>query len=393
MAKPPTPTRGGAAPQEDPNAGISFMKFVGMKNTVTAERLGPDELEAAVNVDLDDAGQFHRRRGKTQVASGNFHSLFTSFDGATYGVKNGSLGRINPDFSFTAYGSGYNDPLVYCEVGSNIYFSSASVAGIIDQDTGTISPWGSDPDIFYSPVVNPTATLPAIRGRLYGKPPLASQLAYFNGRIYLAQGREVWATELWLYNFVDKTKNFWTFEADVTMIGAVTDGLYIGTIEGVWFISGVYGEMQRKRVMDSGAIPGSLIYIPAELANPPQIQLQSDELVKMSILFLTENGYCGGQEGGVCYNFSETRFAFPDISSAAAVYRQQDGVHQYLTTTNSGGTPSSNSRIGDHLDVQLIRGGAWNNLRDCLRVADRVQVGVHVSVTDGMKFSDSAVGA
>lgn len=389
MARPPVPTPS----QQDPNAGIAFSKFIGLKNTVTAERLGPEELEVAINVDIDDAGQFHRRRGKTRVATGNFHSLFTNSGGVTFCVKNGFLGVVNPDFSFNALGSGYNDPLVYCQVGPKIYFSSVSISGAIDLTSMTIVPWGSTPDLFYSPVVNPTATLPEIRGRLYGKPPLATQLAYFNGRIYLAQGRQVWATELYLYDFIDKTKNFWTFEANVTMIGVVKDGLYVGTTEGVWFIYGVYGEMKRERVMDSGVIPGSLVYIPAELANPPQIQLQADELVKMAILFLTTSGYCGAQDGGVCYNFSETKFVFPDIISTAAVYRMQDGMHQYLLSANSGGTPSANTRIGDYLDAQLIRGGAWNNLRDTLRIADRMKVAISVQISDEMKFTGNAIGS
>ena len=199
-----------------------------------------------------------------------------------------------------------------------------------------------------------------IRGRILGPPPQATFLAYFNGRIYLAQGRQVWATELYLYKYVDRTKNYWTFEANVTGIAAVTDGIYVGTEEGVWFVSGSYAEAKRVRVMDTGCIPGSMLEIPGELANPPQVGLNEDTPVKVSIGFMTQAGYCGGQDGGLCYNYTETKYIFPGITSAAALFRRQDGVNQYIATANSDGTPTANARIGDHLDATLIRGGAWN---------------------------------
>lgn len=362
-----------AKPQQpdDELEPIVLQKFVGLKNVVTAERLGPDELEAAINIDLDDVGQIHRRRGRTKVASGNFSSLFTSADGVVFGVKDGSLGRINPNFSFAPLAAGFPaDPLAYVQVGPKIYFSSRTRAGIIDRDGDVVTAWGSSTDLWFSPVVNPTATLPAIRGRLLGAPPLATSLAYFNGRIYLAHGRQVWATELYLYNFVDKTKNFWTFEADVTMLGSVTDGVYVGTTEGVWFVSGAYGDAKRVRVMDSGAIPGSMAYVPGELANPPQIGLDQATGTKVALLFLTSEGYCGGQDGGVCYNYTENKFVFPDAVTAAGAFRRQSGVNQYLVTTNSGGSPSANSRIGDYVDAELIRGGAWNTVCDRVKISD-----------------------
>jgi hypothetical protein len=367
MANPPRPPQ----PTDDQPDSIMLQKFVGLKNVVDAERLGPDELERAVNIDLDDVGQIHRRRGQTLKTSGNFGSLFTTEDGVVFATKDGSLGIILSNFSFNAIDSGYpTDPLAYVQVGPSLYFSSRTRAGVIDLKALTVSPWGSTPDIFFSPVVNPTATLPAIRGRLYGPPPLATILGYFNGRIYMGTGCTVWATELFLYNFVDKTKNFWNFEADVTMIGVVTDGIYVGTKEGVWFISGPFAEAKRVRVMDTPCIAGSMTYVPGELANPPQAGLDQDTKVQVSILFLTEEGYCGGMDSGIAYNYTENKFVFPNVASAVGAFRRQQGVNQYLVMANSGGTPAANARIGDYVDAELIRGGAWNTIRDCLKVSD-----------------------
>jgi hypothetical protein len=348
-------------------------KFSGIKNTVTREQLGPDELELAINVDFDDVGKASRRRGYKQIWSTPTNSLFTSNEGIAYGIVGDDLGIINPDLSFSPLLSGCtNASLCYVQVGNNIYFSggNASISGVIDQRARSVGPWGSGADIFLSPVVRPTATLPAIRGRLIGKPPFATCLAYFNGRIYLAQGNVVWATELFTYNYVERVTNFLPFEAEVVMIGAVVDGLYVGTREGVWFLSGPFKEMKRARVMDTPVVPGSMVYVPGELANPPQVGLDQDTPVKVSILFMTDEGYCAGQDGGTCYNYTEDRVIFPRATSAAATFRRQDGVNQYVVTLNSAGTPSANTRIGDFVSAELVRADAWRENQECVNWSD-----------------------
>lgn len=394
MANPAPPAQPQASSTDD---GLTLRKFAGLKNTVPAERLGPDELERAINVDLNDVGQVSSRRGYTKVNdTPNCSGLFTTDDGDVLAIANGSLVQVLPDYSFAVLQGGFPvpcPPMAWTQVGPIVYFSCSAISGKLDRRTLQVTPW-EGPDvspafappgpaipkrgIWYSPVVNPTSTIGAVGGRLLGPPPLATTLAYFNGRIYMGQGRHVWATELYNYDYVDKTRNFWTFEADVTMIGAVSDGLYVGTDEGVWFISGeTFAKMGRRRVMDFGAIRGSMVYVPAELANPPQVSLDAATEVKVSILFLTHEGYCGGQDGGTCYNYTEAKFIFPNVEGAAALFRRQEGVNQYLAVTNSGGTPSANARIGDWVDAQILRKGNWQTSCEKVRFGDSVSAVVN----------------
>jgi hypothetical protein len=366
-----------ASPPSTPDAAtdsVEFHSFSGLKNTVDPESLGPDELQQAVNIDLDDVGQIRRRRGYTKVAAGNFYGLFAGNSGKVYGVRNGNLGIIRADYSFTTLKTGLGSdpatgvaPICYVQVGDQIFYSSPTDSGAVSDSTGVVSPWGADvsPGMWLSPVVNPTASLPAIRGKLLGAPPMATDMDYWNGRIYLANGPTVWATELFLYNFVDKTRGFYQFEDNVTMVGAVGDGVYVGTDGGLWFLSGTHAEgLKRVKVLDSPVIAGSKAYVPAELANPPQVGTMPDTPLMVSITFLTTNGFCVASNGGQAYNLTESKVVFPDAGSAAAFYRRQDGVNQYIAVTNSGGTPSANTRIGDYVDAELIRGGEWGNIGD-----------------------------
>jgi hypothetical protein len=343
MARQPQPID----PTQD---SISFNQFKGLKNTVGSERLAPNELETAINVDIDDVGQIRRRRGQTLVSSGSFHSIWTGRH-AVYGVKNGTLGVINPNYTFTSLGvPGGDAPIAYVQLDDDVYFSSEDVSGIIRVD-GSVSPWGSQTSegTWLSPVVNPTDTLNPTGGKLLGKPPMATSLAYFSGRIYLAHKKTVWLTELYLYNYVDKTRNFLPFEANVTALGSVADGVYVGTEDDIFFLSGPLAEMRRLPV-NGGIIPGSLVYVqpeflPAELAGS----------TRHAVMFVTKLGLCAGLDSGVIRNLTQGTVIFPDATSYASLFRRQDGVNQYIGVADSAGAPTSSARVGDYVDAEIRR--------------------------------------
>jgi hypothetical protein len=333
-------------------------KFAGIKNTVTLERLKPSEFSVGGNVDVDDEGQVHRRRGYTRVASSPFSSLFNADSGRVYGVKDGTFGIINPDYSFISLLAGIGDaPLAYVQVGGTIYFSSVYNSGQVDIYTNEIKPWGvvGGASMWLSPVVNPTTTLAPIQGKLLHAPQRAKFLTYYNGRIYMAVGNVLWATELFLYNYVDATRTYMTFENEITGLGTVTDGIYVGDETDVWFLTGpTFAEFKRQMVMSEGVIPGSMILVSGELADPHNMDQPVE--AKDALLFLTIHGLCIGQDSGHAFNLTQNHIWFPNAVSAAATWRRQDGVNQYLGVLDSQGTPSEGVRIGDYCDATIIRG-------------------------------------
>lgn len=328
-------------------------QFAGLKNTVAPERLTAQELEKALNVDIDDSGQVRRRRGYTLAAAGSYHSLYAAL-GRVYGVKNSQLGLINPDYSFTAIVAASDRPISYTTVAETIYFSSATHAGTITENV--YAPWGAAVDgVWLSPVITPTDTLGAISGRMLHTPPKATQVEAYSGRIYLALDKTLWATELYQYHYTDRTRNFMQLEDPITLVMAVNDGLYVGTDRGLYFLKGVFGKFQLQLVAPGKVLSGSGVRAPAEQVHPAARQgaVPAGE----AIVCMTENGVIAGFDGGTCYNLTSDRMIFPGAMSAAALLRQTDGVTSYVAVADSAGGPASKARIGDYVDAEIVRFG------------------------------------
>lgn len=342
-----------ASNPNEPPESIVLEQFHGIRNTVSEERLRPGELSAAVNVDLDDVGQLRRRRGFQLLDGANYHSLRTLGE-RTYVVKDGVLGELYADFSHAALIEVGSDPVSYVAVGETIYFASRAASGkIVD---GAVQPWGQQGGSgqWVSPVMRPTETLGEIAGRMLHAPPLATELELYKGRIYLASERWLWATELYLYDLVDRTRNFIPFEHDITMIRAVGDGLFVGTTAKLLFLQGTLAKgLRYTTVVDAPVIRGSAVSVPTAEVHPEARRAPVPE--GDSPVFMTGAGVCVGLDGGQVFNLTRGKTVFPPAASAAALYREDQGANSYVAVTDSAGGASANARIGDYVDAQIVR--------------------------------------
>lgn len=343
----------------DPNAlpeSIILGQFAGVRNTVARNRLGQGDLEQALNIDIDDVGQARRRRGYSLGAAGAFHSV-RNVGTQVYGVKDGVLGVIGADLSFRSLAHVVGaEPLSYTRVADTTYFSSLTASGKIVDDT--VLPWGAatDDGTWLSPVITPTTTLGELFGRQITAPPMASEIEAHNGRIYLGAGRYVWATELYLYDYTDRTRNFLQFEEEITMIVSSGDGLYVGTTANLWFLKGTLGDgLVRTNVIGSGVLKGSAVTAPTADVHPSNKAGPVPE--GTCTIFMTTDGICAAFERGEVHNLTRGRVVFPGAVGAAALYREDSGVSSYVAVADSAGGPATNARIGDFVDAEIVRRG------------------------------------
>lgn len=343
-------------PPADLPESIVIDGFSGIRNTVAPEKLTPRDLAAAVNVDLDDVGQARRRRGQALKIAGNFHSLWRA-KSRTLVVKDGMLGQLD-GYEFRSYGFGAgHERVAYTEVNDTVYFTSRATNGKVGPD-GVVLPWGAGDagGTWVSPVVNPTTTLGQTRGKLLGPPPLATEVEAYSGRIYLAAGRLLWATELFLLDYVDKTRTFIQMEHDITALAAMDDGLYVGTEGGIFFLKGTMQQgLKQTQLTTAPVLRGSVARVPYSRAHPSGQQGPTRE--STAAMLMATDGIYAAFDGGELLNMTHGRVEFPHAEGAAALFRFDSGTNQYIASIDSGGTPSANARFGDHVDAEIVRKG------------------------------------
>lgn len=348
-------------PPDPAPESVVLGQFKGMKNTVSRERLGPDELEKAINVDIDAAGQVRRRRGYVKKLTGSWHSIAT-FTLKVLGVRDGVLGVVVDGYSFNSLGVfAGSDPVAYTEVNGEIYFCNSVVSGVIAVDN-TISPWGKTDGqgLWLSPVLDDTPTLGQVSGELLGDPIRAKHIAAHKGRIYLAEGKTLWRTELYSYHFVNRTKGFYQFEYEITLvISTGGSGLFVGTTGGLYFLAEErilmreFGALKMNAITSDAVLPGSGQLVPAELIHPQARQTPFP--LDTAAVFMTTAGIVAGFSDGSCYNITLGAMVFPNGVSGAALFRQDSGDNHFVVAVDSEGGPAANARIGDYVDAQIIR--------------------------------------
>lgn len=342
-----------AKPDDLPPESIIVGQFTGMKNTVSRERLQVTELERAINVDIDDAGQIRRRRGYALKVAGVCHSLRDIISKVLV-VKAGVLGRLREDYTFTAITAVGAAPVAYTAVGEDVYFCNAAASGVIAADD-SLSAWGKTDGqgLWLSQVIDTTDTLGAVSGQLLGDPIRATCIEAYKGRIYLADGKTLWATELYQYHYTNRTRGFMQFEHEITLLMAVDNGLYVGTTGGLYFLQGVFGSFKLSHINEDAVIRGSGQMVPGELVHP---QARNQPMpAGAAAVFMTSGGIMAGFDNGTCFNLTSGTMVFPTGVSAASLFRQDQGANSYVAAVDSAGGPSANARIGDYVDAEIVR--------------------------------------
>jgi hypothetical protein len=121
---------------------VPIDSFKGLNNVLRPENTPQDFLKKAENIDIDKSGKIHKRKGYTKVDTGVYTSLWASENGnGCYGVKDGNLVRIHDDYSTSLVRSNVGpDPISFDEINNQIFYSSISVNGVIEN--GISRSWG-----------------------------------------------------------------------------------------------------------------------------------------------------------------------------------------------------------------------------------------------------------
>lgn len=147
-------------------------------------------------------------------------------------------------------------------------------------------------------------------------PPAGQVLCLYRGRIYIGMEDVMYATAPLSYEHCDM-RDYRAFDGSpINIIAAVDSGLFVGTGQGVYFLSGTgFGDNTLLRKMAAGAVRGSLVYADGQaVTGNPAL---SGVIV---VLFATTEGIVMGTPDGSLVNLTFERFEMPEGQGGAAVF-------------------------------------------------------------------------
>ena len=183
----------------------------------------------------------------------------------------------------------------------------------------------------------------------YGLLPGGSEIAYSNGRVFIAKGNMVWYSEPMWYGQTNPSHNFWQFTSNITILLALDDGIFVVADETYFIPTGKPEEATLESVDPVAGIPGTGLVVKAE-------HFGLDTVGDVAYWFTPRGAVLGLPDGSIKF-LSETRLSVPQVSSGASMYTESDSIRQIVTSMNKTGGTRSKVGANDSATIQIIRNG------------------------------------
>lgn len=210
---------------------------------------------------------------------------------------------------------------------------SGALVWATDSDEGIFYLVGAISQIVDIPTVEP---LPSF---MCSPPPFLENLCYAFGRMWGSSGSTVYYSEPFKLGWFKLAGNKFVFDSNITLIAKVSTGLFVGMQEKTVFLAGTEPDKMQLSDAGAGSIKGTLAYC----NNLPDLGsvLGTPEKGFVDVpVWTTSEGIVAGNQSGKLYNLTKNKIKMGIPSSGASLYRNAEGVFQFLTSFKSGSTGS-----------------------------------------------------
>jgi len=154
-------------------------------------------------------------------------------------------------------------------------------------------------------------------------PPVGEMLTLYNGRIYVAKGRNIYYSDSYRY---ERFSIEWLpFKSNIRMLRAVGSGIWISTDNQTIFLEG--SDVSEFRYKLKAEYPS---------VKHTDVSILGGALDEYSIIWMSTRGACVGSDVGDFKNLTED-FYVPNISSSDGVglFKQENGMNQFISILNN----------------------------------------------------------
>jgi len=149
---------------------------------------------------------------------------------------------------------------------------------------------------------------------------------HFNGRMLYAHQNVLFLSNALDYETIDFVRGYIVLDSNITVLGVVTDGIFIGTDKVVYFLEGGdLTESRLRRAYPDGALLGGRTYVPGKVLGEGESEINIPVMT-------VKTGFVMGLPGGDMKNISETVVEFTAGYRATTMYRRHDGQNHLVST-------------------------------------------------------------
>lgn len=227
---------------------------------------------------------------------------------------------------------------------STITLSAEGGIQVLNRPSGALV-WATDSDegIFYlvgatSQIVN-IPTVEPLPSFMCSPPSYMENLCYAFGRAWGSSDNIMYYSEPFKLGWFKLAGNKFTFDSKITVIAKVSTGLFVGTKEKTVFLAGTEPDKMQQSDAGAGSIMGTLSYC----NNLPDLGsvLGTPEKGFVDVpVWMTTEGIVAGNITGKLYNLTKNKLKMGIPSRGASLYRNLEGVFQYLASFTTGTTGS-----------------------------------------------------
>ncbi len=227
---------------------------------------------------------------------------------------------------------------------SDIILTATGGIQILNRPSGVLV-WASEADEYMFYLVGAVDTVVDIPGIeplpsfLCSPPPYMENLCYAFGRIWGSCDKSVYYSEPFHLGWFKLSSNKYPFEDEITMIAKAPTGLFIGMKHRTRFLAGTIPEQMAVQDAGAGSVRGTLAYCNQMPELGWTLGTPEKDFTDVPV-WLTTEGVVVGAPSGHLFNISKNKIKMSIPDRGASLYRNLEGVIQFLTSFKTGSIAS-----------------------------------------------------
>jgi len=156
-------------------------------------------------------------------------------------------------------------------------------------------------------------------------PPAFTAIDHYKGRMLYAHQNVLFFSNPLDYETIDFVRGYVVLDSNVSAIGIVTDGIFIGTDKAVYFLEGGdLTEGRLRKAYPAGALLGGRTYVPGKVLGGGESEI---DIPVMTV----KTGFVMCLPGGDVKNVTEPGVEFTAGYRATTAYRRHDGQNHLVS--------------------------------------------------------------